>query len=106
MKPSPLDRDLFAENFLTLRVVFTGRVQGVGFRYCVKELAKGFEVVGSVKNLPDHTVEVIVQGEPHEVRAFTHEITTESEVAHHIKTTHEEVLTLPTSPLLDFRILS
>ena len=49
------------------RVVFDGRVQGVGFRYTCKDLAKGFDVVGTVKNLPEGTVELEVMGETEEV---------------------------------------
>ncbi|MEE3179555.1 MAG: acylphosphatase [Verrucomicrobiota bacterium] len=38
------------------RVIFSGRVQGVGFRYTTREIATGFDVVGAVRNLPDGTV--------------------------------------------------
>lgn len=67
------------------KVIFEGRVQGVGFRYSVKDLARGFEVCGWVKNLPDGTVELQVMGEPGEVESFIKEIAEESNVAHHIK---------------------
>lgn len=67
------------------RVMFEGRVQGVGFRYTVKDLARGFEVVGSVKNLPDGRVELLVMGAADEVRDFIHEIVVESPVASGIK---------------------
>jgi len=67
------------------RVVFSGRVQGVGFRYTTKQLALGFEVVGSVKNLKDGTVELLVMGENGEVVEFIEEITGESELAGLIK---------------------
>lgn len=40
------------------QVFYSGRVQGVGFRYTVKRLASGFEVTGWVKNLPDGRVEL------------------------------------------------
>ena len=70
------------------RVIFEGRVQGVGFRYTTKDLAKGFEVCGSVKNLPDGTVELEVMGESEEVEAFINEIAEESPLAHHIKGMH------------------
>jgi len=66
-------------------VIFEGRVQGVGFRYTVKELARGFEVCGWVKNLADGTVELHVMGEADETNAFIREIVEESQVAHHIK---------------------
>lgn len=67
------------------QVIFEGRVQGVGFRYTVKDLARGFEVCGWVKNLPDGSVELQVMGEPDEVESFIKEIAEESNVAHHIK---------------------
>ncbi len=40
------------------QVIYSGRVQGVGFRYSTKQIASGYEVVGSVKNLPDGRVEL------------------------------------------------
>jgi acylphosphatase len=67
------------------RVIFEGRVQGVGFRYMVKDLARSFDVCGSVKNLADGNVELQVMGEAGEVDAFIHEITDESPVAGNIK---------------------
>jgi acylphosphatase len=67
------------------QVIFEGRVQGVGFRYTVKELARGFDVCGWVKNLPDGSVELQVVGEKDEVESFIREIAEESNVAHHIK---------------------
>jgi len=66
------------------RVNYEGKVQGVGFRYAVRELAKGFMVVGWVSNLTDGSVEMLVQGESEEVEEFLTEISEESEVSHHI----------------------
>ena len=37
-------------------------MQGVGFRYTAKTVATGFEVTGTVRNLPDGRVEVIAEG--------------------------------------------
>ena len=42
---------------------FSGRVQGVGFRYRARYLADGFSLTGWVRNLPDERVEMEVQGE-------------------------------------------
>jgi acylphosphatase len=70
---------------LAKKVIFEGRVQGVGFRYTVKDLSRGFEVCGWVKNLPDGSVELQVMGESDEVESFIKEIAEESNVAHHIK---------------------
>ena len=46
----------------TKRINFSGRVQGVGFRYTTKQLALGFDIVGSVRNREDGTVELDVMG--------------------------------------------
>ena len=43
-------------------IFFTGRVQGVGFRYTVVRLARPLGLTGWVKNLWDGRVEMEVQG--------------------------------------------
>lgn len=45
-------------------------MQGVGFRYTVKTVATGFEVAGTVRNLPDGSVELVAEGEKAELEAF------------------------------------
>lgn len=47
---------------MRMTVVFRGRVQGVGFRYTAVELAAAFPVSGTVENLPDGTVRLVVEG--------------------------------------------
>jgi acylphosphatase len=49
---------------------FTGRVQGVGFRYAALQVAREFEVSGFVSNLPDGRVHLEAEGTPEEVEAF------------------------------------
>jgi acylphosphatase len=49
---------------------FSGRVQGVGFRYAVMQVAKEFEVAGFVMNLTDGRVQVEAEGRADEVAAF------------------------------------
>ncbi len=49
---------------------FTGRVQGVGFRYQSLQVAKGFEVSGFVKNLPDGRVQLEAEGKVTEANDF------------------------------------
>jgi acylphosphatase len=48
-------------------ILYTGRVQGVGFRYTVRSLASRFDVTGFVRNLSDGRVQLIVEGEPREI---------------------------------------
>ena len=80
----------------TKRVIFEGRVQGVGFRYTTKDLARGYDVIGTVRNLPDGSVELIVSGENEELAEFLRELREDSVVAHHIKSVfEEEIAALP-----------
>lgn len=51
-------------------VFFSGRVQGVGFRYQTLQVARGFEVAGFVMNLPDGRVQLEAEGEKAEIDAF------------------------------------
>jgi len=53
-----------------LEVFFTGRVQGVGFRWSAHKVAQGFPVRGFVKNLPDGRVQMVVEGEMSAARSF------------------------------------
>ena len=48
-------------------VHYSGRVQGVGFRYTTANLAKRFEVAGYVQNLDDGKVRLDVQGDADQV---------------------------------------
>jgi acylphosphatase len=52
------------------RVLYSGQVQGVGFRYTTRQLAQRFAVAGSVRNLPAGDVEVVAEVEPDEVQRF------------------------------------
>jgi acylphosphatase len=53
------------------RVLYSGRVQGVGFRYTARGLAQAYpDVAGYVRNLPDGEVELLAEGEPDRVEAF------------------------------------
>lgn len=57
-----------------IRIRYSGHVQGVGFRYSVKQIASEFEVSGTVENLPDGRVELFLQGEASEVEGMLEEI--------------------------------
>jgi acylphosphatase len=57
-------------NRVRLQIHYSGHVQGVGFRYTARALATGFEVVGTVRNLPDGRVELIAEGRREELEEF------------------------------------
>ena len=53
-----------------MHIFYSGRVQGVGFRYTTKNVAMGFEVTGAVRNLPDGRVELIAEALRDELEGF------------------------------------
>jgi len=53
-----------------MTVFFTGQVQGVGFRYTAKTVATGFEITGTIRNLPDGRVELVTEGGREELDAY------------------------------------
>ena len=55
-------------------VLFSGRVQGVGFRYSVKNLAKNHAITGYVRNLSDGRVELVMEGPEHERDQLVHAV--------------------------------
>jgi acylphosphatase len=68
-------------------VHYSGRVQGVGFRYTVRALARQFAVTGYVKNLPDGRVELVVEGDAEEIRAMLRAIRVE--MGHYVRDVRE-----------------
>ena len=65
-------------------VFYTGRVQGIGFRYTAREIACGYEVTGYVRNLHDGRVELIAEGDDAEVTGFLEAIRA-SQLGSHIR---------------------
>ena len=55
-------------------VVYSGRVQGVGFRYTTHSIARRHDVTGYVRNLPDGRVELVADGRRQEIESFLREI--------------------------------
>ncbi|MEY4946323.1 MAG: hypothetical protein RIR22_1024 [Planctomycetota bacterium] len=54
----------------TINAVFSGLVQGVGFRQSVLQIAQHFELKGRVKNLENRTVELTAEGDREKVDSF------------------------------------
>ncbi len=55
-------------------VIFSGRVQGVGFRYMTRRIADRHELTGWVRNLPNGTVEALFQGLEADIQVCLNEI--------------------------------
>ena len=55
-------------------IYYSGRVQGVGFRYFTWQAAREFEVSGYVENLPDGRVLLEAEGLESEIIGFKKEI--------------------------------
>lgn len=51
-------------------ITFTGRVQGVGFRYSTCNVARRFDVTGWVRNEMDGSVKCTVEGDAAELDRF------------------------------------
>jgi acylphosphatase len=69
-------------------VLYSGRVQGVGFRFTVRQLACGYDVTGTVRNLPDGRVELVAEGARPELKSFLEDIPA-SELSGFIAKQHE-----------------
>jgi len=67
------------------RVIFRGRVQGVGFRYTATHLASFHDVTGYVSNLVDGSVELVAEGERATVEVFVRSVS--ERMARHIRGT-------------------
>jgi acylphosphatase len=53
---------------------FSGRVQGVGFRYTVQNLALQYNVGGYVRNMADGRVELVMEGPESEMGGLVSDI--------------------------------
>jgi acylphosphatase len=67
-----------------MQVLYSGQVQGVGFRYSVKSVATGYDLTGTIRNLPGGGVELIAEGAKDELEAFRQAIR-ESGLEHFIR---------------------
>lgn len=77
-------------------VFYSGRVQGVGFRYTTANLAKRFAVAGYVQNLDDGRVRLDVQGSADEVQGLLDAI--DQTMAGNIQS--KDTSELPANPVL------
>ena len=68
-------------------VYYSGRVQGIGFRYAACRIAGQFAVTGYVKNLSDGRVELVVEGRPQEIQAMLRAV--QAELGRYIRDVRE-----------------
>ncbi|MDD5634051.1 MAG: acylphosphatase, partial [Candidatus Omnitrophica bacterium] len=53
-----------------MHAVYSGVVQGVGFRFTAERIAKNIGITGFVRNLPNGNVEVVCEGERPQIDSF------------------------------------
>ncbi len=83
-------------------VIFTGHVQGVGFRYTAQGIARQYPVSGYVRNQLDGTVEMLVQGTDADIDNFIRDV--QQEFEGFIRETRIEPIVY-TPRYTDFRIM-
>jgi acylphosphatase len=70
-------------------IYYSGRVQGVGFRYTVRRVATRFAVTGFVKNLRDGRVQLVAEGASDQVQRFVEAV--EAEMGYYISDAHVKI---------------
>ena len=82
-------------------IIFTGHVQGVGFRFTAQRMATRYRLAGFVRNLGDGSVEMVAQGSAEDIEACITDIK-ESFAGHVQEVTIDDI---PPDPRrTDFRI--
>ena len=82
-------------------IIFSGRVQGVGFRFTAHRMAGRHGLTGYVRNLPNGTVEMLAQGPAHDIDDCIRDI--QDSLAGHVRETR--AVDVPPDPTYtDFRI--
>jgi acylphosphatase len=82
-------------------IVFSGRVQGVGFRFTALNIANSYNLAGYVRNLPGGGVEMLIQGQPDMIDNCVHDL--QDSFAGFVK--DAEIKNVPVDPNLnDFKI--
>jgi acylphosphatase len=82
-------------------IVYSGRVQGVGFRFTVLNVANNYRLAGYVRNLSNGSVETHVQGPAESIDSFQRDI--EESFAGHIHQTDADLVP-PDTSLAEFKI--
>ena len=84
------------------KFLIRGEVQGVGYRFFAQRAAARHQVVGYVKNMPDGSVEALVEGVSASVEAFKHDQATGPRFS--VVQQVEEIFLEPTGQYSHFRL--
>ncbi|MGD0077223.1 MAG: acylphosphatase [Sedimentisphaerales bacterium] len=82
-------------------IVYSGRVQGVGFRFTVLNVANNYRLTGYVRNLSSGSVETLVQGPVESIDSFQQDI--EESFAGYLRQTDVDLVP-PDTSLAEFKI--
>jgi acylphosphatase len=82
-------------------IVFSGNVQGVGFRFTALNVANRYHLTGYVKNMPSGSVEMLAQGPAETIDGCVRDI--EDSFTGYIRKTDVEIVP-PDPKLKDFKI--
>ena len=74
------------------QIIVHGRVQGVGFRYFVQHAGKYLGLTGNVRNCPDWTVEIVVEGDAETIADFIKQVERGPSLA---RVQHVDVIDIP-----------
>ena len=90
-----------------VRCIVKGRVRGVMYRDFTQRNARGLDVIGTVENLPDNSVEIVAQGEESNLKKFI-EILRKGPILTSIKARVDKVEVIwnkPTKKFSGFKII-
>ncbi len=87
---------------MLVKIIFSGKVQGVGFRYRTHEYALALGITGQVRNTIDGSVELYAQGSPESIQMLKTKLV--SHFGQNIKQIDSQEISSNTT-YSDFRIL-
>ena len=82
------------------QIIVHGRVQGVGFRYFVQHTGNRLGLTGNVRNCPDSTVEIVVEGDARKIADFIKQVKKGPSLASVLKSTLAISMLIFSSPLV------
>jgi len=70
----PINKSKYLKMIKRYEVIFSGMVQGVGFRFSTRNLAIKHKIKGVVMNLPSGEVKLLAQGQREDLDEFLHDL--------------------------------